>query len=270
MAYLTRVVVIISLALTFAFQLSSAAQGQSFDAFTNFRSRPTPTTASGEAVDQNSPPPPALTPFLYGFAGDISGGAFTAYNRYTNNSGGGNDGISAGDEAFYQATLSGAFNATQLRTIRETGNTTRAANLELTLRPDNDAASQYNIVRFVAPFAQTFNISGYFVVPATAGDAEVGYRATGLSSSSQTLAPGAQRSFNFTVTLAAGDFVDFYNGFGSVFSSTDMVFLNARITAIPEPSTLLLAGISLAAATAGALKIRRAGGAVDSAASFSE
>jgi len=111
--------------------------------------------------------------------------------------------------------------------------------------PANEKAA----VRFTAPAAGTFNISGAFT-PAddTAGDRDVHVYINGASGFFDTLVSGSisggdTEAFNLSnIALLAGGTVDFVVG-SNGFYGNDATTLAATITAVPEPASLLLGSL---------------------------
>ncbi|RYD22508.1 MAG: PEP-CTERM sorting domain-containing protein [Verrucomicrobiaceae bacterium] len=108
----------------------------------------------------------------------------------------------------------------------------------------------YNVVRFTAPTAGSYNIAAsWFAVSTTTGTGLDGVDThvvvNGASIYDALAAPGATKTTGtLNVNLSAGGFVDFVVGPGASGNNTnDSTIFDANITLVPEPSsTLLLLG----------------------------
>jgi hypothetical protein len=105
------------------------------------------------------------------------------------------------------------------------------------------------VLTWTAPATGSYTFTGLFV----SGDQSSNSAAVAIVDSLLTtplsrtvLANNSTQSFSFTKSYTAGDVVQFQ--VGNDFSSGNAVGLQAVITAVPEPSTLCLAGLGCAAA----------------------
>ena len=103
----------------------------------------------------------------------------------------------------------------------------------------------YSIVRWTAPLAGRYSVSGAFigVYPSTTMDVHLivggvsGFDGGNVGQNSQP--------FSVVVDLLAGQTIDFIGGDGGNGWEWDRTILDAQITAVPEPSTII-AGVLLA------------------------
>ncbi|HEV2762952.1 MAG TPA: PEP-CTERM sorting domain-containing protein [Pyrinomonadaceae bacterium] len=268
------------------------ARAQTYNAFDNFRTLPCP---SGNCAANQSATPGAPHPFAYGFTGPGGsqiGAGFTAFDLYSNSaSQGSRPNTNGPDQGYFNGQPAGADNVRE-RVLRETGSAVSVANKELTLRPgsptparpDGDGdGDKYAVVRFVAPAAGAYRITGYFsrsvagIAPGgsvpptnTAGSTvDVGIRRNGAAVMRSAVIPAGPGSNggqlldfrgddSLYVVLGLNETLDFYAGFGPDFNSADVAFLQADIAAVPEPSSVVLASVGLLAAAAVAVGRRRA------------
>lgn len=137
------------------------------------------------------------------------------------------------------------------------------------LHPGPDGT--YSDFRFTAQIAGTYDLAALFTGIDFAGptttDVHVLLNGASLFSGAVT-AFGSGPSYASTLSLAAGDRVDFAVGFGSnrsyFFDSTGLdATLTLHTTAVPEPGSLTLLGIAATAATSWRLRrrLRAAGSA---------
>jgi PEP-CTERM motif len=117
---------------------------------------------------------------------------------------------------------------------------------ELAVHPAPDGA--YAVVRFAAPTSDVFLLNAVFEGRETAGasgtntDVHVLLNGVALFNGAVIgFGPLSDQSFATTLNLSAGDRVDFSVGFGSDRSFLgDTTGLDATLTAVPEPSSLVL------------------------------
>lgn len=136
-------------------------------------------------------------------------------------------------------------------------NTTYGAHLrpgELLLHPGGTGGNGYvapiadGALRYVVPTTSTYSIKGLFTL-AHNGGTDVHVYVNGASIFDGTVtSPGQEAPFNLTtVLLNAGSKIDFFVGPGANGDiGSDSTGLFANITAVPEPSTVISAGIACA------------------------
>lgn len=125
-----------------------------------------------------------------------------------------------------------------------------------TLHAHPGPSGEYAVLRFTSPTAGSFNVSASFFgqddVGPTSSDVHVRTHSGDLFSDSISgFGPSSLKSWSSILNLAAGQTVDFAVGYGSnrsyFYDSTGMT---ARVTAVPEPTTVAmmitgLAGIAV-------------------------
>lgn len=112
------------------------------------------------------------------------------------------------------------------------------------------------VLTWKAPASGDYTFTGLFVSanqPGKSAAVAIVDSLSGFPLARTGLANNATQSFSFTKTYSLGDVVQFQ--VGNNFSAGNAVGLQVGITAVPEPSTLALAGLGLAAA--GLYRLRR-------------
>jgi len=103
--------------------------------------------------------------------------------------------------------------------------------------------NEYAILRFTAPFDSDYRITGSFAGMSTIGtSSEVHLLMDGgsaLDGAVDGFGPGSGPSFDLTLRLNAGGFLDFAVGSGLRFAN-DQTALAVQIVPVPEPATALL------------------------------
>ena len=134
---------------------------------------------------------------------------------------------------------------------------------ELTEHPAPDGS--YAIVRFTAPTSGLFQLnttfSGRETTPTTT-DVHVLLDGSSLFDGAVNgFGPPSDQSFATTLSLSAGDHIDFAVGFGSGSNPNflgDLTALDATISAVPEPSSAVLLGFAAVTGFAfGTIKVCR-------------
>jgi hypothetical protein len=129
------------------------------------------------------------------------------------------------------------------------------------------ANGEISIVRFTAPAAGQYALSSSFsgldhVGPTTTGVHVLLNGASIFDGAVNGFGPGSGPSFATTLTLAAGNTVDFAVDFGTDgtynFDSTGLSAKLRALSPIPEPSTLVTAGAGVVAGLAWRWRRRRA------------
>jgi len=108
---------------------------------------------------------------------------------------------------------------------------------------------QYSVVRFTAPTAGLYSLSGFFqgIDPApTTSDVHVLVNGVAIFNGNISTF-GVQNNFSASPNLNVGDHVDFEVGFGTGGAPNDSTGLSATLTTgVPEPGTLALLGMGAA------------------------
>jgi hypothetical protein len=115
-----------------------------------------------------------------------------------------------------------------------------------------------SMVTWTAPYTANYTFTGLFVAGDQSGNGASVAIIDSLSASllsRASLAPNASTSFSFTNSYNAGDIVQFQ--VGSDFKTGNAVGLQLDIQAVPEPSTMSLAGFGLAAVALYSFRRRR-------------
>lgn len=114
------------------------------------------------------------------------------------------------------------------------------------------------VLTWKAPASGDYKFTGLFV----SGDQAANSAAVAIADSLNTtplartvLANNSTQSFSFTKTYSAGDVVQFQ--VGNNFSAGNAVGLQAQISVVPEPTSLSVAGLGLAAAAVYRLRRKR-------------
>ena len=137
-------------------------------------------------------------------------------------------------------------NSTALTVTNDTGTIVLAPG-QLAQHPGT--GGQFSVVRFTSPFPSVFNVSGSFFgadIAGTTTDAHILKNGSSLLDGLVNgFGAGTGPSFNLNISLNAGDQLDFAVGWGAnnefSFDSTGM---EAVITQVPEPATLVLVGLA--------------------------
>ena len=184
---------------------------------------------------------PSFTPFTVGYSG--TNGVFTVFSAsdHTNNWAGANSAI----QGFHITNFNPAV-------VVNTSATTENPNQygialvdpsQIVLHPGNNSTTNENaIVRFIAPTAGVYAITGDFE-SLHFGETknEVVHNGVALFSSTAD-----NSNFNLTATLAANDHIDFVVNRSSDAYNGDSTGLRASLTltqAVPEPSTAIAMGL---------------------------
>ncbi len=185
---------------------------------------------------------PSFTPFTVGYSG--INGVFTVFSAsdHTNNWSGANPAI----QGFHITNFNPAV---VVNTSANTENPYSSQGLasvdpsQIILHPGNNSTTNENaIVRFIAPTAGVYAITGDFE-SLHFGETknEVVHNGVALFSSTAD-----NSNFNLTATLAANDHIDFVVNRSSDAYNGDSTGLRASLTltqAVPEPSTLAMFGM---------------------------
>lgn len=135
--------------------------------------------------------------------------------------------------------------------ITKSGYTIPAGALALDSYGNSNAVS--TMVRWTAPSAGTVNVSAAFKDGATG--AQKAYVFDNGTALFNALAPSTGVSYAGTLTVAAGDKIDFL--VGAYGGSRSVTILNATVAMVPEPATLALLGTGLIGLLAYAWKKQR-------------
>jgi hypothetical protein len=136
------------------------------------------------------------------------------------------------------------YNATTNAILQPAATTYQPGQLALNL-----GGNFYSIVRWRAPSSGQFNITATFSGLSSAGDStDVHILRNGASIFDSTVfGSPSPTSYSGIQNLATGDTIDFAVGQGSDGNAhEDTTALSASIVAVPEPTTLALAGAGLA------------------------
>jgi hypothetical protein len=115
-----------------------------------------------------------------------------------------------------------------------------------------------SMLTWTAPYTTNYTFTGLFVAGNQADNGASVAIMDSLSAallSRTSLAPNATNSFSFTKSYNAGDIVQFQ--VGSDFKTGNAVGMQLDIQAVPEPSTMSLAGLGLAAVALYSFRRRR-------------
>ena len=133
--------------------------------------------------------------------------------------------------------------------IKNIGSTTVTA-YSIAFHPDAVTFGPYlgpTVARWTAPSAGMFQVDAVFATVQDVNGAPNAYIYDGTTLNNLGLVPAfgvGSVAYHQTLTLAAGQFVDFVVWGGDGNNKTTEV--SARVTAVPEPATLTLLGLGLA------------------------
>lgn len=173
----------------------------------------------------------------YGYSSSLTPVSFVLDNTTTTDFFGNGDGA----VGFYTPSSSPAYGSYPLPAVLKNTSAgdinvvtvTNWSNNLLLLHPG--PAGDYSIVRFTAPVAATYTVSGIFT-PLDSDPTNVSATITTASTVYSTTSDASPHSFIFNTTLGVGQTVDFAVGFGVSNSLyNDSTGFNATITATPEP-----------------------------------
>ena len=197
---------------------------------------------------------PSFTPFTVGYSG--TNGVFTVFSAsdHTNNWSGANSAI----QGFHIDNFDPAVVVNTSATT-ENPNQYGIASVDpsqIVLHPgDNESTTENAIVRFIAPTAGVYTITGDFE-SLHWGVTNNAVLHNGVSLFSST---ADNSNFNLTATLAVNDHIDFVVNRGDAYNG-DSTGLRASLSltqAVPEPSTAIAMGLLGVVGFAGTRRLRR-------------
>jgi hypothetical protein len=196
--------------------------------------------SSYNAVDDFTSSNPS-GPWTYGYETNLGVG-FTAFLYYTGSYAGVNG---------WQAHMFGPTTSHPVILKNATGSVLTYSTLtqptdELLLHPGS--AGQYAVLRFTSPSNSTYNINAIFSgLDSTSTDVHILLNGSGLFTAAVT-GFGDTDSYPSLLSMNVGDTLDFAVGYGSnntYYNDSTGLKITADISAVPEPTTMLLLGLSL-------------------------
>ena len=104
--------------------------------------------------------------------------------------------------------------------------------------------------RFTTPTSGIYQVAASFLglnISPTTTDVHVLLNDTPIFNGTVNgFGPGSGPSFNTSLKLAAGDRLDFAVGYGNGSHINDSTGINARLSLVPEPSSLVMLGVGAA------------------------